>query len=182
MSDYNVIQIITGVLTGGASAATTFAAVFKGIKRRLDALEKQLGSDTRPKTGIHLMVDRLDENLSTLRKEINRWPDDPPDWLLRLIKRTMASNSLSLDLTGEMERTAEQRHRTLQSQMSRLEEQLDDLRNSLKHRITREEFERDGRKRAEELSKIREQLATVNGLLRGVMTAMGYIDAKPKQR
>lgn len=178
MADYNIIQIITGVLSGGASAATTVAAVFRGIRKRLDALEKQVGSDTNPKTGLHLTVERLEEILSALRKEVKRWPDDPPDWLIRLIKRTMASNSLSLDLTGDLERTAEQRHRTLQSQMTRLEEQLDGIRNTLKHHIARGEYERDSRKRSEELSKIREQLATVNGLLRGVMSALGYIDPK----
>lgn len=181
MADYNFVQIITGVLTGGAGAVSTFAAVFRGIKKRIDALEKQLGSDANPKTGLFLVNERMEETLSALKKEINRWPDDPPDWLIRLIKRTVTSSSMSLDLTSEIERQAEVRHRTITSQLTRLEEQLDDLRSSLKHRITREEFERDGRKRAEELSKIRETLGTVNGLLRGVMTAMGYSNDKRGQ-
>ena len=48
--------------------------------------------------------------------------------------------------------------------------------------IYRVEYEKDGRQRSEELSSIREQLATVNGLLRGIMAAMGYIDPTNKKR
>ena len=51
------------------------------------------------------------------------------------------------------------------------------MRDSLSETyIKRAEFEAEGRKRSEELGKIREQLATVNGLLRGVMSALGYLD------
>lgn len=176
MPDY--IQIITGVLSGGSAAFGSFAAVFRSIKLRLDALEEKLGSDTRPKTGMFLVVERMDETVQKLKKELDRWPDDPPDWLVRLIKRTMASNSMSLDLTTELERTAEQRYRTIHTHLNHLEERLDTLQTSLKAYIARGEYERDTRKRSEELSKIRVELATSNGLLRGVMSALGYIDPK----
>ena len=97
---------------------------------------------------------------------------------MRLIKRTMMSSSINLDMTSELERIADQRHRTIMSNLNRLEEQIDGLRSSLQNHIGRGEYERDSRKRSEELSKIREQLAASNGLLRGVMTALGYVDPK----
>ena len=46
--------------------------------------------------------------------------------------------------------------------------------------ISRDEYEEDSRRRAVETAKIRENLASANSFLRGVMSALGYIDPEPK--
>ena len=51
--------ILSGLISGGGSAVTAFAAVFRDIKKRLSTLEKQVGNDgadQNPKTGLFLQT------------------------------------------------------------------------------------------------------------------------------
>jgi hypothetical protein len=167
MSDI-VIQVISSVLSGGASAATTFAAVFREIQRRLTHIENKIGSQEDPKTGLFLVTERHDETLRKLKREVESWPDDPPAWLLRLIRKTMASNSATFE-SADIEKI-EQRLRT------RLEKRIEDLEQELELYVRRGDYDKDLLIRSKELSAIREQTASSNGLLRGIMSALGYID------
>jgi hypothetical protein len=182
MSDAPLIQtIVSGIISGGASAGTAFAAVFRDIKKRLNALEEKLGDDGSegdPKTGLFLVVERADEIARKVKKEMDSWEEDPPEWLLRLINRAARSSSVNLEHQSELERLVDQRFRTLTANISRLEEQIELSQNAF---VTKADNERDARQRGAELSSLREQLGTVNGLLRGIMAAMGYIDP-PKKR
>ncbi len=185
MSDAPLIQtIISGVISGGASAGTAFAAVFRDIKKRIKALEEKLGEDGAdgdPKTGLFLVVERLDEIARKVKKEMDSWEEDPPEWLLRLVNRAARSSSVNLEHHSELERLVEQRFRTNRESIQRLEQHLRDGQQKFEDFIGRGEYEKDARQRSEELSSIREQLATANGLLRGIMTAMGYIDPTKKR-
>jgi hypothetical protein len=181
MSDSaSLIQtIVSGVVSGGASAGTAFAAVFRDIKKRLKSLEDKVGDDGAdgdPKTGLH-----LDEIARKVKKEVDSWEEDPPEWLLRLINRAARSSSVNLENHAELERIIEQRFRTNAGNIQRLEERLELLQKTLDTYVSQVEYEKDARERSEELSSIREQLATANGLLRGIMTAMGYIDPTKKR-
>jgi predicted RNase H-like nuclease (RuvC/YqgF family) len=185
MADLALLQtIVSGILSGGGSAGAAFAAVFRDIKKRLKALEDKLGDDGTdgdPKTGLFLLVERLDEIARKLKKEIETWEEDPPEWLLRLINRAARSNSINLEHHAELERFVEQKFSTTQRNITRLEEQIENIArqvDSLTKRFDedRSSFDRDSRDRTQEMGTIREQLATVNGLLRGIMTAMGYIE------
>lgn len=164
--------IISGLLSGGGSALTAFAAVFRDIKKRLTALETKIGNDGtdgEPKTGLFIRVERLNEDLSKLKKDVGAWEDDPPEWLSRLVHRTVRSTSVNLEHHHELEQLVEKRFRTNRDNIANLEEALDNY-------VGHSEYEKDTRQRSEELSSIREQLATANGMLRGIMSAMGYID------
>jgi chaperonin cofactor prefoldin len=176
--------IVSGVLSGGGSAVTAFAAVFRDIKKRLKALEERIGNDgedQEPKTGLFLIVERLDDIARKVKKEIDSWEEDPPEWLLRLVNRAARSSSVNLEHQGEMERMIEGRFRTNRDNIQRLEEKFESLQGRIEDLIGRGEYEKDARQRSAELSTIREQLATANGLLRGIMTAMGYIDPVKKR-
>lgn len=183
MADASLVQtIISGLVSGGASAGTAFAAVFRDIKKRLKELEEKVGDDGSegdPKTGIFLVVERLDEIAKKVKKEIESWEEDPPEWLLRLINRAARSSSVNLEHHTELEQLIDSRFRTNRDNIKRIEEKLDGLMEDIVHRA---EYEKDARQRSEELSSIREQQATANGLLRGIMTAMGYIDPTTKKR
>ena len=185
MADGTLLQtIISGVVSGAGTAGTAFAAVFRDIKKRLKALEEKVGEDGAdgdPKTGLYLVVERLDEIARKVKKEIDSWEEDPPEWLLRLINRAARSSSVNLEHYGEMERLIEQRFKTNRDNIARLDEQIESIRKQLNDYVGRADYEHDARQRSEELGSIREQLATANGLLRGIMTAMGYIDPTKKR-
>lgn len=165
--------ILSGLLSGGGSAVTAFAAVFRDIKKRLNALEGKLGNDgtdQNPKTGLFLQVERFDETVKRLKKDVGAWEDDPPEWLIRLINRTVRSTSVNLEHFHELEVLIEKRSRTNAQSIASVDERLD------KDFIERADYERDVRMRGEELSKLREQMAATNGLLRGIMAALDYTD------
>ena len=65
MVDAAVIQtVLTSVLSGGGTAVTAFTATFRDIKKRLTKVEERVGNDGvdgDPKTGLYLVVERLDE-------------------------------------------------------------------------------------------------------------------------
>lgn len=185
MVDTAVIQtVLTGILSGGGTAVTAFTATFRDIKKRLTKLEERLGNDGGdgdPKTGIFLVVERLDDIARKVKKEVDSWEEDPPEWLLRLVNRAARNSSVNLEHQGELERTIEQRFRTNRDNIMRLGEQIENLNAKIEDYIGRAEYEKDARIRSEELSTIKEQLATANGLLRGIMTAMGYLDPAKKR-
>lgn len=191
MADHaSIIQsVISGVLTGGASAATTFLTVFKSIKAQLAEVEAKVGSDTKdPKTGIYYSIDVLNDSVRRLRREIDGWRDDPPDWMTRAARSR--TSSMSMEHHHELEARVEQRLRAFAQTLKRLEEDLDHREERLEEEIersnpgtkvfiTRDEYEQDSRRRAGEIAKVRENLASANMWLRGVLSALGYIDPEP---
>jgi hypothetical protein len=177
MADAPLIQnIISGLVSGGTSAATAFLAVFRDIKKRIKALEDKIGddgSDGDPKTGIFLVVERTDEIARRVKKELDQWEEDPPEWLLRLVNRATRNSSMNLESNSELEHRMDQRFRSAAANISRLEEMM---KNGY---IERVEYEKDDRERSHELAALREQLAAANGLLRGAMSALGYESHPP---
>lgn len=182
-----VPQIIAGILSGGAGAATSLLGVFRKTKKRIEALEELLGKEEPVKTGLFLTVFALDETLKKLKREVESWEDDPPKWAERLISRGRAGSNHDLAAQVQFEERIERTIRSYNERLSRmedefaakirrLEEEVERAEEPNARVLTREEYLQDSRNRAVEMGKIREQLATVNGLLRGVMSALGIID------
>jgi len=175
--------VASGLLTGGASAGTTFLAVFKDIKKRITDLEKGLGdNDSEPATGLYGTVDGLSKSLRALRNEIDSWRDSPPDWLVRIAQRANRA-SQSNEQLHEFEDRIFQRLKRVEDDLDRREERLhDEIGKSspeFKTFVHREEYEEDSRRRAVEIRKIHENLKSANSFLRGVMAALGYLDPEP---
>jgi enamine deaminase RidA (YjgF/YER057c/UK114 family) len=122
-------------------------------------------------------VERLDELVRKLKREIEHWQDEPPEWIIRTIRRTLATNS-NLGLHPEQEHLVDQRFKSLAQALSRLEHDVEALGETMTDYVKRHDYDKDLLDRSEELSAIREQIATSNGLLRGIMSALGYIDKK----
>lgn len=184
--------VASGLLTGGASAGTTFLTVFKNIKGRIAELEAKVGApDTDPKTGIFLTLDNLTRAVRNVKSEIESWRDDPPDWLVRIIQQKASRGTMSNEVWREFEERMEQRMRGFKDSLKRLEDDLDQREEKLHDEIEksspefnglfimREEYEADSQKRAEETRKIQQNLASANSFLRGVMAALGYVDPAP---
>src|SRR5579862_3952934 len=92
-------QIIAGILTGGAGAATSFLGVFRKTKSRLAELEETVGKEDPVRTGFHLTIGALEEAVKKIRREMESWDDDPPNWAQRLVARH--DRNSSQDLTAQ---------------------------------------------------------------------------------
>jgi hypothetical protein len=185
MSDWMKIVegIASGLLTGGASSLATVLATFRDIRNRISIVEERLGApavnNTSPGSGLFYRLDLLDSALAKLQKEIGSWEDDPPGWITRLITRAGRGASVNMEVQQEFEERILSRLRSFQERMDRWDDRARDSWTDDKF-VSRQEYEADMKRRAEEFVQMRENLATANGLLRGVMTAMGVID-KPEE-
>lgn len=171
MSDTTEIvrSIISGVVTGTVSATTTLLTVFQKLRNRVKNLEDNLGSSVDPKTGLNLVVASLDDAFRRLKRDIDGWEDHPPDWAKRLIQRAKLNASSDLNTVVDIESRVDARLRSFQERLTTLEK-TDSQGPTV---MTREEYLEDSQQRAEELSKIREEIAATNGLLKGVLVALG---------
>ncbi len=172
-----ITSLISGLITGGTSMLTTVMAVFRDLRKRVTILEDRLGkSDMDSKSGLFLEVSQLADALRKLRKEIDSWSDSPPSWANRL--RRSSSASLDLEILQDYENRFEARSKTLLDRVKRIEEALEEheKKSRVANFITKSEYEEDSRHRAEEIAKIQASLSSANGFLRGVMSALGYLD------
>lgn len=187
-----LVSGIPGLLAGGASAATTLLAYARDIKKRLTDLETKVGSNEEPRTGLSQTVWAVEESLKRLKRDIENWEDDPPEWAKRLLSRNRSTSQMGLDHMLEVEQRLDQKIRTFNDRIKGYEDELEEVARRVKtleadeqphgKLVTRDEYEKDSKTKTEELLKIRESLATANGLLRGVMAAMGYLDDKKDPR
>jgi len=192
-----LISGIPGLLAGGATAATTLLAFARDLKKRLTDIETRLGSNEEPRTGFSQTLWAADEGLKRLRRDLAAWEDDPPEWAKRLVSKSRSSSTMGVDHMLEVEQRLDQKIRTFNDRIKGYQDELEEVSGRLKKiehaieedekpdsgkLITRSEYEKDSRSKAEELLRIRESLATANGLLRGVMAAMGYLDEKKDPR
>ncbi len=188
--------IVSGLLAGATTGVSSVMAFARDMKKRLTDLEVKLGQNEEPRTGIYLALWTVDESLRRLRREVESWEDDPPEWAKRLVNRSRTNSSMSLDHLVEVENRIDGKIRTFNERIKAYQDEIDDLGSRLKKLegaleddekpdsgklITRAEYERDSRAKAEELLKIRESLASANGLLRGVMAAFSYLDTPEKK-
>jgi chromosome segregation ATPase len=187
-----VQTVVSGVAAGAASGATSILAWARDIRKRLGVLEEKVGSSEEPKTGLHQTVWAAEETLKRLSRKIESWEDDPPDWAKRLISRSRTSSTMGLEHLTEVEGRVDQKIRTFNERVKGVEEELNETISRLRkveqelggfeNAVSREEYERDARAKAADLHRIRENLAAANGMLRGVMAAMGIADEKKDPR
>jgi hypothetical protein len=171
MSEYGwITSVVAGLLTGGTSAGTTFLAVFRDIKKKIGDLETAVGSDkTDPKTGLFFSVALLLEQVRKIRREIDEWEDYPPEWAQRAARRS----SVNTEAQDELERRIEQKLAVFSRRLNQIE---NDLTNIEARFVSRDLYDDDSRRRASEIEKIRDSLATASSWQRGILAALGYID------
>jgi chromosome segregation ATPase len=160
--------VVGGLITGGTSAATTFLTVFRSIKQRVGDLETKVGSSSDPKTGLYLAVSTLEDSLRRLKRDIDEWEDHPPDWAKRLVQRAKVNASSDLNTVVDIESRVDTRLRSFHERLTSIESDQGQTTA-----MTREEYLEDSARRAREMGEIREEVAAVNGLLKGVLVALG---------
>ena len=158
--------VIAGLITGGTSAATTFLTVFRNVKKQVADLEDRIGSSTDPKTGLYLSVATVEDSLRRLKRDIDGWEDQPPEWAKNLVNRAKVKASNDLNAVVDIESRVDTRLRSFQERLSSLEKERPTS-------LSREEFFQESRESQLEISEIREEMAAINGLLKGVLVALG---------
>lgn len=186
MTDPLLTQVVSGVLTGALGAGTSLLGGFRNLQKKVATLEEMLGH-TEPRSGLYHTVFLVEDALKKLKRDIDAWEDQPPSWANRLFSRARSSSSSDITSQLQFEERMNVSMRQLSDRISRL---ADDTEASFKRMergessddlLTKDEYLKDSRVRAEEMIRIREQIATANGLLRGVMSAVGLIDPeRPK--
>jgi hypothetical protein len=170
--DNLVEKVVTAVLTGGGTAASTILVFFRDVRKRIDELEKKVGS-TENRTGIAYKVYLLEEEavvgVKKLRSEIESWTQHPPDWLINFGRRRSNAPG-SLDEFVAME----DRIRQMDRRIRELEETFPHLEERVRRCISEEDFAVADRQRAAEISVVRTTLAEVRGLLQGLQSVLGF--------
>ena len=181
MSDWpHLIQtLLGGVLSGGATAGTTVLTYLKDQRTRLEALEGVIGtpgSSVKPKTGIFVLFDQHDQNLTRLQEslrklktEVDGWSEDPPAWVFRAVNRR--STLPDPDDIGLKVQRLGARLEDLQDQLNKLGGQLKTLSSDY---VDRNTYEDDTQERATQIRRIEADLARATGFLEGVMTTLDY--------
>jgi hypothetical protein len=188
--DLLTTQIVSGILTGGAGAVTSLLGGFRNLKSKVTALEDAVGRAADPRSGLYQALWTVEDSLKKLRRDIDSWEDAPPNWATRLLSRARGGSSSDLTSQLQFEEHINQSLRTFNERLSRFQDETEEALRRLEQQggvvpsdtefVSKEEYTQDSRMRAEEMARVRENIATANGLLRGVMASIGMID--PEQR
>lgn len=169
----NLLEYIVTAIMGGGTAASTVLAFFTDAKRRLDELEKRLGSaDT--KTGLVNSVDVLEEDVKRIRTELDDWAQSPPDWVVQAInaaKRRSAPTYLEEELTsiaGQI-RSAERRLKELEDLMKTRFREIEDRLDGY---VSTSDFDVADEQTNKEMVELRTTMAEIKGLLQGLQSAL----------
>lgn len=171
--DSLIENILTAVISGGGTAASAIIAFFRDIKGRLNKVEEKIGS-LEAKSGIVYAVYQAELGVNALRTEITSWPNHPPEWLVVLVQR-LARRSQSFNDPIEYSEFDQQATRKLERRLSQLEETMEALEKKLSKCVSEEDFEDADHARADDISTIRTTIAEVNGLLKGLQSALGLL-------
>ena len=159
-------SLITAVLSGGGTAFTTVFALFKDIRKKVEELEKKVGS-FESKTGLAYAIVRLEESIKDVKRDTEETTD----------ARRRRPSFLSFDDMLEADTTALpsliHRIKNFEVKLREIEENLQRLDVKVKRMVMEDEFESADRKRAEEIAGVRATVFEVKGLLQGLHMALG---------
>lgn len=164
--------IITAVVSSGGTAVSAIAAFFKDVKRRLDELDRRVGSvDSR--NGLAYTVDQLEETV----KKIEGWSNHPPEWLMQLVNR--GRRAIPVYGNSDEYEAHDTKLRSLERRVKDLEGQLREIERTLERTVLDDAFDVADRQRAMEISEIRANIAGISGVLKGLESAISLLGKGP---
>lgn len=166
LPDHLIENIITAVISGGGTAVSAIYAFFKDVKKRLDDLEKKIGS-VESGSGLSFKVQNLEASYASLKSEVTNWANHPPASLLQVFR--------SQRISTHDEFTIDDRIRSFESRLKVMEETVEKLERRVKSCVSEDDFEDADRERAEEIASVRTTIAEVSGLLKGLQSALGLV-------
>jgi len=163
-------SVVPAIISGGGTALSTIFAFFRDLKKKVEDLEKRVGSVDN-KSGLAYSISLVEESVRQVRNQIEgmnngRW--NRPSTLSGLEGFPSLPN---LD-------QAIQRMMTVEPRLRELEERCERIESKFKKLVTEEDFEQSDRQRAEEIATVRTTLAEVKGLLQGLQSALGLIKSR----
>lgn len=171
--DHLVESVVPAIISGGGTAVSTILAFVRDFKKRLEELEKRVGS-IEGKAGLVYSMHLAEEGLKSLRERLdardrqdNDIPREPPRW-------RMPSYS-NMDVLTQFE----DKLRDLDRRLKDMEDSQERLEGKVKKCVTDAEFEDADRQRADEIAAVKTTMAEVRGLLQGLQSALGLI-GKPR--
>lgn len=186
-------SIAAALLTGGASTLATMFATFRDVRKRLADLDARVntlstvvgtqGNLMSESTGIFECLCTLHTQIERLRKEIASWEDNPPTWAVKLVQRAERTSMISAEGQQDFEDRLTGRIRAFQDRLDRIEDNYKYAHGQYDEKFVDVfNYEEDSKARAKELTQLRETIASMNGLLRGIMAAMNIVDCDPSDR
>ncbi len=172
-------SVLPGLLTGVTTAGTAIVGFFNGVKKQVDDLETRVGKfdpNTGSKSGIFLALYSLQGEVAKMRKEIEGWASNPPTWLINLILQQASRQSL--DTHALEDRIVRRSIEAMTPKLDELFRRVNDLEGSLSTVVTMESFQEHSDRRAEEVAKVRELVANMQGILAGMR---GYLGIEKKE-
>jgi len=161
--DHLLESVIPAVITGGGTAVSTILAFLRDTKKRLDDVEKRVGS-LEGKSGLVYSMHLLEDSLKTLRDKVG----EPVRW-----RTPSFPGEQTTDFIEGKLRDFERRIKDLEECQERIDAKIKKL-------VSEDDFEQADRQRADEISAIRHTMAEVRGLLQGLQSALGLIGKKSR--
>lgn len=162
--DHLLESVVPAVITAGGTAASTILAFFRNLQKRIEDLEKKVGS-MDGKNGLVFSMHVAEEAIKSVREQVeNAPPREGTRWRLPSF-----SNE---GLSGEYE----QKLRDFDRRLKDMEDNID--RFLRKKYVSEDEFEQADRERAAEIAAVRTTMAEVRGLLEGLKTALGLVKSE----
>lgn len=156
-------SVATAAISGGGAAVSTVFAFVRDIKRRLEELEKRVGS-IEGRAGLVYSMQLAEEAIKKLREDFAK---DPP--------RERAPSYSGIDPLALPDAGMLAKLRDFDHRIRDLDETVKRMENKFRKYVSEEEFERADRDRANEIATVRTTLAEVRGLLQGLQSALGLI-------
>lgn len=169
LPDHLVENIVTAVISGGGTAVSAILAFFRDVKKRIDDLEKKVGS-LENSSGLVYKIQLVENAIQKLSSEVNNWAAHPPESLLNVIRSRRDSTIDEFTIDGRI--------RIFESRLKAMEENIERLERKVGRCVLDEDFESADRQRAEEIATIRTTIAEVNGLLKGLQSALGLVSRR----
>lgn len=169
LPDHMLENIVTAVISGGGTAVSAILAFFRDVKKRIDDLERKVGS-LETSSGLVFKIHTLEALVQKMGQDINNWAAHPPESLLNVIR---SRRDATID-----EFTIDGRIRLFEARLKAMEELIEKLERKVGRCVSEEDFEGADRQRAEEIATVRTTIAEVNGLLKGLQSALGLVSRR----
>lgn len=178
--DHLLENVVSGVLTGGATAVTAIVSFFRDTKKRVTDLEARGNAwDNR----LNLLTGKFSplevgpgivQQVSQLKIDFDDWKS----WLMQNytaglppMRASMPTPRQSFVVNLDQIENEDYRLTKIERTLKELRDRLDEMESSV-HDQEKALRESDG-ERSDQIHKIREEIASVNGVMRGLATAMG---------
>ncbi len=169
-------SILPGLVTGATTAGATVGGYLKGLFKRIEDLEKRVGTTdliTGVKSGLVATID----SLQTYQKKVEGWEHQTPIWLQNaILSQVQGRGSFASIDTGVIEdrlrRMQDEQLRGFRDQLNSFERAIKALEERIDRCPTVDVTDRMDRATAMQMASLREDLAKANGEMQALKSIL----------